>query len=147
MKTKINPAVIGAFVLGAFAIGIISLLAVGSLSLFSKPEQFMVYFDESVSGLDQGSPVKLRGVRVGHVVGISIQYDRATGKSMAAVLCELNKGAISDEKGASLDVADRAALQTLVDKGLRAQLVPAGAGLLPSRRYPDSPSSSCAAFR
>ena len=117
MRTKLSPAVVGAFVLGAFAIGIITLLALGSLSLFSKPQRFMVYFDESVSGLDQGSPVKLRGVRVGHVVDTSIRYDRATGKSLAAVLCELNQGAITDEKGGSFDVADRAALQELVDRG------------------------------
>jgi paraquat-inducible protein B len=122
MKTKVNPAVVGAFVLGAFAIGIITLLALGSFSLFTTPERFMVNFDESISGLDQGSPVKLRGVRVGHVVGISIRYDRATGKSLAAVLCELNHGSITDEHGANFDVSDRAALQALVDRGLRAQL-------------------------
>ena len=122
MKTKISPAVVGAFVLGAFGIGIIALVAIGGLSLFSKPERFMVYFDEGISGLDEGSPVKLRGVRVGHVVGISIRYDKDTGKSLAAVLCELNKGAIKDERGANLDVSDRGALQALVDKGLRAQL-------------------------
>ena len=122
MKTKISPALVGAFVLGAFAIGVITLLALGSLSLFSKPERFMVFFDESVSGLDQGSPVKLRGVRVGHVVDTSIRYDRATGKSLALVLCELNRGAITDENGAVFDVTDRAALQQLVDHGLRAQL-------------------------
>jgi len=122
MKTKISPAVVGAFVLGAFAIGIITLLALGTLSLFSKPERFLVYFDEGISGLDQGSPVKLRGVRVGHVVDISIRYDRSTGKSLAVVLCELNQGAISDEHGANFDVSDRGALQALVDRGLRAQL-------------------------
>jgi paraquat-inducible protein B len=122
MKTKISPAVVGVFVLGAFAIGIIALLAIGSLSLFSKPERFMVYFDEGISGLDEGSPVKLRGVRVGHVVGISIRYDKDTGKSLAAVVCELNRGAIKDEQGANMDVSDRGALQALVDKGLRAQL-------------------------
>ena len=110
MKTKLSPAVVGAFVLGAFAIGFITLLALGSLSLFSKPQRFMVYFDESISGLDQGSPVKLRGVRVGHVVDASIRYDRATGKSLAAVLCQLNQGAITDKEGASFDVSDRAAL-------------------------------------
>ncbi|HZZ19311.1 MAG TPA: MlaD family protein [Opitutaceae bacterium] len=126
MKTKVSPAIVGAFVLGAFALGLITLLAVGSLSLFSKPERFMVYFDEAVSGLDEGSPVKLRGVRVGRVVGISIRYDKATGKSVAAVLCELSRGSISDESGASLDVSDRGALQAFVDKGLRAQLEIAG---------------------
>jgi len=114
MKTKVSPAVVGAFVLGAFVIGIITLLALGSLSLFTKPERFMVYFDESISGLDQGSPVKLRGVRVGHVVGTSIRYDRATGRSLAA------------EHGASFDVSSRSELQTLVDRGLRAQLEVSG---------------------
>ena len=147
MKTKISPAVVGAFVLGAFALGIIALLAIGSFSLFSKPERFMVYFDEGISGLDEGSPVKLRGVRVGHVVGISIRYDRNTGKSLASVLCELSRGSISDERGENLDVSDRSALQALVDKGLRAQLEVSGlaTGLLfveldfmDPRKYPDT---------
>ena len=151
MKTKISPAVVGAFVLGAFAIGIIALLSIGSLSLFSKPERFIVYFDEAISGLDQGSPVKLRGVRVGHVVDISIRYDRDTGKSLAAVLCELNRGSISDEHGANLDVSDRSALQALVDRGLRAQLEIAGlaTGLLfveldfmDPAKYPDTSKTS-----
>jgi paraquat-inducible protein B len=122
LKTKISPAVVGMFVLGAFALGIIALLALGSFSLFSKPERFMVYFDEPISGLDDGSPVKLRGVRVGRVTGISIRYNRANSKSVAAVLCEINQGSITDENGANLDVSDPAALQALVDRGLRAQL-------------------------
>jgi paraquat-inducible protein B len=122
MKTKTSPAIVGAFVLGAFAIGIIALLALGSLSLFSKPERFMVYFDESISGLDEGSPVKLRGVKVGHVVNISIRYDQDSGKSVAAVLCEINRGSITDGHGANLDISDREALQKLVDRGLRAQI-------------------------
>jgi len=151
MKTKLSPALVGAFVLGAFAIGMITLLALGTFSLFSKPQRFMVYFDESISGLDQGSPVKLRGVRVGHVVDTSIRYDRATGRSLAAVLCELNQGAITDEKGGSFDVADRAALQELVDRGLRAQLEIAGlaTGLLyveldfrDPAKYPDRSRTS-----
>jgi paraquat-inducible protein B len=151
MKTKISPAVVGTFVLGAFAIGIIGLLSIGSLSLFSKPERFIVYFDEGISGLDQGSPVKLRGVRVGHVVETSIRYDRETGKSLAAVVCELNRGAISDEHGAILDVSDRSALQALVDHGLRAQLEIGGlaTGLLfveldfmDPVKYPDTTKTS-----
>jgi paraquat-inducible protein B len=147
MKTKISPAVVGAFVLGAFAIGIIALLALGSLSIFSKPARFMVYFDESISGLDEGSPVKLRGVRVGHVVGISVRYDQATSKSVAAVLCEINRGSITDANGANLDISDREAIQALVDRGLRAQLQVIGlaTGLLfveldfmDKHRYPDT---------
>ncbi len=133
--------------LGAFALGILALLSLGSLSLFSKPERFIVYFDETISGLDQGSPVKLRGVRIGHVVGTSIRYDQATNRSLAAVVCEMNKGALTDERGAPLDVSDRAALQALVDRGLRAQLELSGlaTGLLfveldfmDPHRFPDT---------
>jgi paraquat-inducible protein B len=151
MKTKISPAVVGVFVLGAFALGIIALLALGSLSLFSKPERFMVYFDEPISGLDEGSPVKLRGVRVGHVIGISIRYNRSNSESVAAVLCEINQGSITDEHGANLDVSDRAALQALVDRGLRAQLEVGGlaTGLLfveldfkDPLKYPDTALST-----
>jgi paraquat-inducible protein B len=95
--------------------------------------------------------VKLRGVRVGHVVGISIRYDKETGKSIAAVVCELNKGAIKDEQGANMDVSDRGALQGLVDKGLRAQLEIGGlaTGLLfveldfmDPAKYPDMSNKS-----
>ena len=151
MKTKVSPAVVGAFVLGAFAIGMLALLSIGSLSLFSRPERFLVYFDEGISGLDQGSPVKLRGVRVGRVVETSIRYDRDTGKSLAVVLCELNRGSISDGNGADLDVSDRGALQALVDHGLRAQLEISGlaTGLLfveldfmDRAKYPDISKTS-----
>ena len=64
MKTKVGPAIVGAFVIGAFVLGTIALLAFGGVSFFSKPERFVVFFDETIHGLDLGSPVKLRGVRV-----------------------------------------------------------------------------------
>lgn len=126
MKTKISPAVVGAFVLGAFALGVISLLAFGSLSFLTRPERFMVYFDESVHGLDLGAPVKLRGVRVGRVVDLSIRYDPTTNGSLAAVVCELDHDRITDEHGAVLRVAAQDRLKELVNHGLRAQLGVAG---------------------
>lgn len=122
MKTKVSPAVVGLFVLGAFALGIIGLLSVGGLSLFTKPHRFMVYFDESIHGLDLGSPVKLRGVRVGRVVDLAVHYDEVANKSVVAVTCELNRNVITDEKGATLKIAGPRDIQTMVDHGLRAQL-------------------------
>lgn len=122
MKTKISPAAVGIFVLGAFALGLIGLLSVGGMSLFSKPHRFMVFFDESIHGLDLGSPVKLRGVRVGRVVDLAVHYDEAAKKSVVAVTCELNRNVITDEKGAQLKIAGPKDIQTMVDHGLRAQL-------------------------
>ena len=52
MKTKISPAIVGAFVIGAFALGTLALLSFGGFHFFDKPERFVVYFDESVHGLD-----------------------------------------------------------------------------------------------
>jgi paraquat-inducible protein B len=124
MKTKFNPAVVGAFVIGGFALLIIALLSFGGVSFFSKPQQFVVYFDESIHGLDKGSPVKLRGVRIGRVSSLNIRYDAKNNKSVVAVVCEFNKDIVTDGDpgGGVFDVSSRAKLQTLVDRGLRAQL-------------------------
>jgi paraquat-inducible protein B len=124
VKTKVSPAAVGVFVLGALALGMIALLSFGGLSLFSRPQRFMVYFDESIHGLDLGSPVKLRGVRVGRVVDLAIHYDDtdSTNRSVVAVTCELNRNVITDAKGAQLRVTGPGDIQMMVDNGLRAQL-------------------------
>lgn len=122
MKTKVSPAVVGLFVLGALVLGLAALFSFGGINFFSRPERFVVYFDESIHGLDLGSPVKLRGVRVGRVVNISLRYVPASNQSVVAVDCELNRNLISDEKGNLIDVTQDGKLQGLVDRGLRAQL-------------------------
>ena len=122
MKTKVSPAIIGTFVIGAFALGVIALLTFGGVSFFAKPQRFVVYFDESIHGLTLGSPVKLRGVPVGRVVDLGVRYDEKRNFSVVSVVCEFSKDKMTDTKGAAIDVADRGELQTLVDRGLRAQL-------------------------
>jgi paraquat-inducible protein B len=122
MKTKVSPTVIGLFVLGAFVLGFVALLSFGGVNFFSKPQRFVVYFNESIHGLDLGSPVKLRGVRVGRVVDLNVRYDAAQNHSMVAVACELSRNVITDRDGTSVDVSDPAVLQRLIDRGLRAQL-------------------------
>lgn len=126
MKTKVSPAVVGAFVIGAFALGTLALLAFGGFSFWEKPQRFVVYFNESIHGLDQGSAVKLRGVRVGRVVNLKVRYDATQNRSFVAVVCELNRDVVTDPNGALLDVGTRAALEQLVQRGLRAQLGVAG---------------------
>lgn len=122
MKTKAGPAIVGAFVIGAFVLGIIALLSFGGVSFFSKPERFIVNFDESIHGLDLGSPVKLRGVRIGRVVELNISYQAERKRSVVAVVCELNRNIITDANGLKLDLSSRAELQKLVDQGMRARL-------------------------
>src|SRR5437870_11494562 len=115
MNTKISPTTIGAFVIGAFVLGVVGLVTFGGVSIFSKPQRFVVYFNESIHGLDLGSPVKLRGVRVGRVADLNIRYDEKTNSSVVAVVCEFSRDMVADSKGAVINVANRAELQTLVD--------------------------------
>ncbi len=122
MKAKVSPTVVGFFVLGALFLGIIALLSFGSFSFLTKPERFVVYFDESVSGLDLGSPVKFRGVRVGRVSQISVTYDGATKNSVVAVQCEFNRNILTDPSGRAIDLANRNELEELIENGLRAEL-------------------------
>jgi paraquat-inducible protein B len=79
-------------------------------------------FDESIHGLDLGSAVKLRGVRVGRVADLNIRYDAPSNKSVVAVVCEFSRNMIIDDRGQSIDLSERAKLQAMVDHGLRAQL-------------------------
>lgn len=122
MKTKLSPSLVGLFVLGALLLAGLGVVTFGNVNLFTKPQRFVVFFDESVHGLDLGSAVKLRGVRVGRVADIRVRYDATRQHSEIEVICELNRDTIADAAGGTLNVADRAELKRFVDEGLRAQL-------------------------
>jgi len=122
LKTKLSPAIVGAFVIGACALGVIALLSFGGMSFLSKPQRFVVDFDESIHGLDLGSPVKLRGVRVGRVVDLGVRFDAQRQRAMPRVICEFNRDIVNNAQGQPLDLSSRAALEAMVGQGLRAQL-------------------------
>jgi paraquat-inducible protein B len=122
MKTRLNPALAGMFVLGTAGLMVVALLSFRSSHLFFKPRRFVAYFNESVQGLDTGGAVKLRGVRVGRVVAIRVQYDSKARESQVAVVGELDQNVITDRAGQSIKITDRATLQRLIEDGLRAKI-------------------------
>ncbi|MBI1206403.1 MAG: MCE family protein [Azospirillum sp.] len=61
---------VGLFVLAALALIIAGALALGLGAWFRPSIRAETYIDESVQGLDLGSPVKYRGVQIGSVSGI-----------------------------------------------------------------------------
>jgi phospholipid/cholesterol/gamma-HCH transport system substrate-binding protein len=73
MRTRPNFAAVGAFVLGLGAVAILVglWLAAGGGPL-KRQERYVARFEESVSGLSRGAPVKFRGVPVGSVRDISL---------------------------------------------------------------------------
>lgn len=122
MKAKVSPATVGMFVLGALALFVIGFLSFGGSNVFKKPARFLVNFDESVSGLDPGAPVKFYGVRVGRVAAVNVQYDSATKKAVVQTVCEMNRNVVTNSDGTVIDLTDPTTFQEFIGRGLRARL-------------------------
>jgi len=76
METKVNLAIVGAFVLvlGVALIGGVLWLSSGK-SFRVAYDTYVVYMSESVSGLSPDAPVRYRGVQVGRVRKIALAPD------------------------------------------------------------------------
>ncbi len=75
MATTANYVKIGLFVVLGFAGALALAIAVGATQTRRVTVDLCTYFNESVQGLDVGSPVTFRGVRVGRVGEITIAPD------------------------------------------------------------------------
>jgi paraquat-inducible protein B len=86
----------------------------------SSKVYYLLYFDETVRGLSAGSPVEFRGIRVGQVVDIQLNFDMEKLSFLIPVLIELELDRIL-AMGTPIP-ATRNTLDDLVAKGLRGQL-------------------------
>ncbi len=75
MSAPSNHFKLGLFVLLAFAAMLGSAIALGAASTQKKTVSYHTFFNESVQGLDLGSPVRYRGVSIGTVAAIEIAPD------------------------------------------------------------------------
>lgn len=90
METKVNYAIVGFFVL-VFSMALIAVVIwLGAGAEYRKAyEDYLVYMNESVAGLNPNAPVKLRGVSVGRVKEIAIAPER---QESVRLLLEIEKG-------------------------------------------------------
>jgi len=121
MSKKANPTVVGAFVLGAVALAIAAVFFFGSGKLFRKIDTHVAFFDGSLKGLEIGSPVTFRGVRLGTVKDIRVVYDTDKSELMIPVIfeIELDRLTVVGEGSGSAGDDDG---DILLDRGMRAQL-------------------------
>ena len=101
METKVNYAIVGLFVIVVTAIAFIILLwlSVGVSKKTYTP--YLVYIQESVSGLSLDSPVKYNGVEVGKVKEIHLRKDNP---EQVIVLLDIEQGTpITTDTFAELD--------------------------------------------
>ena len=120
MAKQANRMMIGGFVVLAVIIMAASLVVFGSGKFFKKTNKYILYFDESVKGLNVGAPVLFQGVPVGSVTSIILQADLVTMKTQIPVLIEIepDRWKVSAGERNSRKVAAK-----LIEKGLRAQLI------------------------
>jgi sporulation protein YlmC with PRC-barrel domain len=77
MGATTKTTAVGIFVLIALALGVAAIAIFGGGRLFEKRIRYVVYFEGSVTGLNVGSPVTFRGVKVGSVsdIQVTINHD------------------------------------------------------------------------
>ncbi len=128
MGKKANPAVIGAFVVGAIALVVIGVLVFGSGRMFKHNVKFICFFPGTVNGLNVGAPVKFKGVEIGSVSDIRLQFrEKVADRASIAegvripVFIEIDPDKVRLE-GGRRDLRDPEQLKQLIDLGLRAQL-------------------------
>jgi paraquat-inducible protein B len=92
---------------------------------YSQKIPFLLYFSGSVRGLKSGAPVEFRGIKIGTVTDIKMEFEREKTNFRVAVLVQVEPERIAEinNKGESSNMGSPyELLETLVERGLRAQL-------------------------
>jgi phospholipid/cholesterol/gamma-HCH transport system substrate-binding protein len=94
MGSKINPTMIGAFVVSAIVLMVAGVLLFGGGKFFQEKLPYVLFFDSTVEGLNVGAPVIFRGVQVGQVTEISALADPQTFDVRIRVKVEIMRGVV-----------------------------------------------------
>jgi len=84
--TVAQKARLGLFVLSAMVLFLITFGFLIGAQLLQERDNYTIIFNESISGLEPGSPVKYNGVRVGSVEEFRIPRDNVTGVEVSVSL-------------------------------------------------------------
>jgi len=95
-------------------------------ALFTRRIPFLLHFQGSVDGLAVGAPVRLRGIPMGYVTDVHLDYDAATGKQTLPVTIEVEPQRVhmlgGEQKEADFREHSYDAFRQFVEHGLRARL-------------------------
>ncbi|MBV9674462.1 MAG: MCE family protein [Verrucomicrobia bacterium] len=122
MSQKANPTLIGAFVLGAILIAVGVIIFFGSADLFTKKATYVTFFGQSVSGLSVGSNVKFKGVTIGKVTSVLINYLADSKQVYIKVYYQVDSNLVVQGTDAEWNLFDPAQHKARLERGLRAKL-------------------------
>ncbi|HVA78408.1 MAG TPA: MlaD family protein [Candidatus Binataceae bacterium] len=128
MGKKVNPTVVGAFVLGAISLVVLGIIVIGGGNLFRRSHRFVLYFSSDVNGLRVGAPVKFRGVEIGSVVAVMLSvpgmeggFRQSNSQIRIPVVIQLDSAKLISH-GAEINLDDPEEMQQAIAVGLRGQL-------------------------
>lgn len=125
MAAPQNHWKLGLFVVAGFVMALSAVALLGARSMHKDVGLYVSYFDESVQGLEVGSPIKFRGVTIGTVSGIQVAPDHrhvevesALGvKELARLGLDVAKGPVRSDVPRKLEMTADLRLQ-LASAGL-----------------------------
>lgn len=123
MIRKPNPKLIGAFVTlsGVIFVALIMYLSADRMS--KGAQRYLMFFDQSVNGLEVGSSVKYRGVPIGSVERIMIHVDGQRPESNAIpIIISIDHDRLVRNFIDPNVVVEEESMADLVDRGLVARL-------------------------
>ncbi len=88
---------------------------------FTQRLRFVLFFSGSVRGLNVGAPVEFKGIKVGSVVDVRLEFDARDASFRIPVLIEIEPERVVS-RGADAEQSPYEILATLVERGLRARL-------------------------
>jgi phospholipid/cholesterol/gamma-HCH transport system substrate-binding protein len=89
MATRSQKVKLGVFLTAAVVLFAITVVVLTGMGLWEERWTYFIEYRQSVSGLEQGAPVKLRGVRVGTVDAIRVDPDNV---EIVEVRVQVDKG-------------------------------------------------------
>lgn len=122
MAKGANTVRIGAFVLFGLILLVTAVAVFGGGRLFRESRPVIMHFTASMQGLNRGAPVMFSGVPIGEVTDILLRLDEVSLQPSSAVIANIFPDRFEriNETGRN----DDRMFAALIDKGLRARLVP-----------------------
>jgi paraquat-inducible protein B len=124
LSKRTSKTVIGIFVVSALALVVAGVLIFGSGDFLKERYKFVLFFKDSVKGLNIGAPVVFLGVQIGEVKDISVIQDPPKSTFYIQVIVELTSGkvkkSITNESGSVKETYEYC--NQLIKQGLRAEL-------------------------
>ncbi|MFZ5425990.1 MAG: MlaD family protein [Thermodesulfobacteriota bacterium] len=128
MSASANYFKLGLFIIGGAAALLVALVFLGLGALRKDKIMLETYFNESVQGLDVGSPLKFKGVKIGAVERIRFVFNKYHDIKDIPFRYVLVEMALDPESPLAITSRDAMgeAIRNEVENGLRVRIAPQG---------------------